>query len=102
VLSTWGSFIYGDPVIVHTRHKPERMLQRIQEHSMTDRVLLGEIGCVRSPYDMTFGESLKSLLRILAVFVKAMFFKLFKLRPDSPVSLAKAGRKLRTIFLQIF
>jgi len=76
LLSTWGSFLFGDPIIIHTRNKPARMLERMRRHKNNDRVHLGQIGCVRSPYDMTFAEWFVTFAKIHAVFFLA-FFKIF-------------------------
>lgn len=73
VLSIWGSYLFGKPVVVHTRHKPERMLNGLNKHPFRNRVWLDQIGCLRSPYDMTFKEWLVSFIRIQAVFLRALF-----------------------------
>ncbi|MCB1120297.1 MAG: hypothetical protein KJT03_02010 [Verrucomicrobiae bacterium] len=75
VLSIWGSFLFGKPVILHTRHKPERMLEWLNKSPYWNRVWLDQIGCLRSPYDMSFKEWLVSYIRIQAVFLRALFTK---------------------------
>ena len=72
IISTWGSYIYGSPVIIHTRHKPEAMLKQVDSYKIIDRVWLPQIGCVVSPYNMTLPKWFVTFFRLQAVYFIAL------------------------------
>lgn len=72
VISTWGTYIFGDPIIIHTRHKPEEMLRKTARYSNCERAWLPQIGCVRSPYRMEYKEWFSVWWRFQVVFLMGM------------------------------
>ena len=72
-----GKFPFGDPVIIHTRNKPKRMVERTRRHRLKSRVCLRQIGFVCSPNDMIFTELFVFWARIQAVFMLALWQHLF-------------------------